>query len=448
MSKIQGGSPKLNIPEALQNTSTSTVQLEEVPSPLFTEEQVERDQFSTQSHNTLTPPAFEFTPYTQGSQRTSSMGAMGAFALGQLLEPQGAASPTLLQLKPTFRDPPSGPTRDIPPPQSSIAGVGVQSANARTFAVNHGDFPEAINTTTEIHFGKLSGEQFEALSEHFGGHSQVTYSPNREYQLVDFLPPTIQALVNKDLQLPEKETIPNSASWGEEEIPPLLPGGQDKSVSLNMNCHGTAWGAAMAYQMPEGQDHSNSQIPVFLACPVSMANTTYVHEGDDDGKFEKITTYQGNDFSQFELDKLKPGDMIQFFQENPRTGEESLLHTATYVGGGMFFEKPNTESATEEFPFRLAPLGDITSVYRRDFDDDLRTSVIRPQKPMKKPGEAFSSSVQGQAQALAQQEGKSLGVELISEWDTGMSGNILGEYIGAVKYVDIQLDPETGRGSL
>ncbi|MCA2960770.1 MAG: hypothetical protein IOD12_10990 [Silvanigrellales bacterium] len=100
--------------------------------------------------------------------------------------------------------------------------------------VQETDYPTR-NYTVQVKFGTLSEPNYSLLMDHYGGQKIVPFSATREYELVDFLPPKIQALVNRWF-FTTMEELPN--------MPPDWKGlglQQETAVSTAMNCWHTAY---------------------------------------------------------------------------------------------------------------------------------------------------------------------------------------------------------------
>ena len=98
----------------------------------------------------------------------------------------------------------------------------------------------AMHFSTRITFGPISQAQFDGLKKDFGGLSQVTYNPDKkEWNLMDFMPPLIQALDGHRF-VGLAEAMPQGSKLRE------FAEGQrtDPEVTLQQNCHATAYEVA------------------------------------------------------------------------------------------------------------------------------------------------------------------------------------------------------------
>ena len=94
----------------------------------------------------------------------------------------------------------------------------------------------------DFRFGHVTKEQFELLSRSYGGMGTDRFSEDREYSLVDFLPPRMQAVVNhgfKFMRLPLPESITSL-------LKPTREFEVRTKVSFETNC----WSTAYALSLP------------------------------------------------------------------------------------------------------------------------------------------------------------------------------------------------------
>jgi hypothetical protein len=318
----------------------------------------------------------------------------------------------LRSLRPAFRTPELDPgvPLDLPP----VAGVPYKEVSLRSFAGLKNDFlhKDAL-TTVDGKFGTLTPANFAKLHAEFGGRSEVPYDPTRNYTALDFLPPGVQALVNRDLELPQPVLLPGTAQLE------FAPFEEDKSVGLTLNCHSTAWNAMRAYQ-------GAASLEIFYGEMIAMdglvTNAPFTHLGS------------GKDSSAL---PLQPGDLVQFYDTGDFARYTMLLHSAVYVGGGLFFEKPNTEMDGEDSPPRLATWETMSAPVSSFCEGRFEVRAYRATQPLP-PGEtAFESSVESAVKAWAAELGEPLGLELCQEFEQSMGGGIRGEYVAGIVPVEL-----------
>lgn len=307
----------------------------------------------------------------------------------------------------------------------TIAGVPVQRAKVLEFQGLTGANP-LMTKTLDVRFGKVTASQFDALKAEFGGKSQVKFDANREYTAIDFLPPAVQALVNRDVDPGEPVTIKGTkrlnASLGNQ--------GGDIEINSSPNCHGTAWEAMRSFQGGNGTHVS------LLYGDAQLADGHYV----DPSKFSPLGTAEPGKAPPF-LDALKPGDVVAF-----RQGEYTLLHSAVYVGGGLFFEKPNTESDKyDESPYRLATYDQVLAPIQEFLGEAPTASALRPTGTLSSGIETFGSTDSAKLEAWAAKKGLTVGKPLVTELEVGFGGGIRGSHFNGVETMRVELGAD-GRG--
>ena len=320
-----------------------------------------------------------------------------------------------------------------------IAGVPVKATVEKFLGMQTMLGEEALKTL-DARFGKLSQSQFDAVHKEFGGRSQVKFDAAREYTAIDFLPPMLQALVNKDLEIPASIKLKGTKNIGEINMDP-----SDHSIDLTMNCHATAWEAARAFQ------GVSDKVSIFYG---EMITADALH---DDTKFKQLGVVENADRKRVLEMNLKPGDIVQFEEVADWQRMTMLVHTAVYVGGGMFFEKPNTEGpekpdpanyvTQEETPYRLCTLDMMCAPLDAAFEGKFKLELYRPTAPIDEAAKVWESSLEGDFKKYAEKKGTTLGIELVSMLEQGMGGNIRGEHASGL--VSIRLKQgDDGRGAL
>jgi len=251
---------------------------------------------------------------------------------------------------------------------AELAGVPVRSATVQRFegARNDALDPTALQTLT-VRFGPLSEAQFRGLHAAFGGRSEVPYAAHRTYDVVDFLPPVAQALVNVDLEPAAPLTIEGSSHWDDY----YRPAGADKSLLVTTNCHSTAYELMRAYQ---GADR---EVTLFFGAAPAIEQLT---SGPD---FEVVSEFDAPEAHALDPGALEPGDVVQFF------GANGLLHSTTHVGGGLFVDKPDTESEGYDAPCRLGTLEMVRRPVEVFEGGPARARVVRAREPLAPAKEVF-----------------------------------------------------------
>ncbi|MBI5494262.1 MAG: LysM peptidoglycan-binding domain-containing protein [Deltaproteobacteria bacterium] len=317
-----------------------------------------------------------------------------------------------------------------------IAGVPVTAVAQRFDGMKSSIGPDSLRTV-DVRLGTLTQAQFDAVKTSFGGLTSVTFDPARKYSAVDFLPPALQALCGKDLDLPTDVKLKGTKKIGEINMNPA-----DHTIGLTMNCHATAWEAARAFQ-----GANTDAVSIFYGEMVVMDGL--VEEGADFKHLGEVPAEKKEDLLKLDL---KPGDIVQFDEVSDWARMTMLLHSAVYVGNGLFFEKPNTEGAEkedaahyvhqDETPFRLVTLDMMTAPISQAVDGKYKMTAWRPLTAMKEPRDAFESALEGDFRKYAKGRGAALNLELVSMLEQGMAGNIRGEYASALVTVGLAQNPD------
>ncbi|MEW5740109.1 MAG: hypothetical protein AB1938_14355 [Myxococcota bacterium] len=311
----------------------------------------------------------------------------------------------------------------------TVAGVPVASATVVHFDGLTGK-KALMQQGVEVKFGKLSQAQFDALKAEFGGASKVPYDAKREYTAVDFLPPALQALVFKDLDTGKTVELKGTAKLRE-------PGEGDYTISLDPNCHGTAWEAMRAFQ---GQ--ATGAVSLHFG-DATTADGHYV----DEKRFTPLGSAKPGEAPAF-LSQLKPGDVVRFDRYQEGFGNMELLHSAVYVGGGLFFEKPDTEmDEYSETPYRLVTYEQVKAPIVEAMGEDVAPTALRPKVALEAGTTAFAFSDDGKLEGWAAKKGVTLGRPLVVELEMGMGGGVRGFHASAVDTRQLRIGSD-GRGVL
>lgn len=312
---------------------------------------------------------------------------------------------------------------------AAIAGVPVASARVVRFDGLKGTNP-LQQQSVQVRFGTLQPDQFQALQREFGGQSKVKYDPARDYQVADFLPPALQGLLHQDLDVGEPVLLK-----GTKRLRDLGEG--DYTIAVSPNCHGTAWEAARAYQ-----GHVRASVSLHYA-DGSAADARYA----DPKAFSPLGRAGPGEAPGF-LSSLRPGDVVAFNKPGPDGQDFDLLHSAVYAGGGLFFEKPDTEmDAYTETPYRLATWDQVVAPIQDFTGEAPAATARRPLGPLEPGLTAFAFDDSGKLEAWARKQGTSLGKPLVVELELGLGGGVRGYHASAVETFKVKVGPD-GRGVL
>lgn len=320
--------------------------------------------------------------------------------------------PFVPRFSPTVRTPLGAV--ELPP----IAGKQVQGTLEKFEGVRASIGDDALHTI-DARLGTLTRAEFDAVHAELGGRSGVAFDPAREYRVTDFLPPALQALCNQDFETPEPVTLKGTKKLNEE----YSPDPKDLVVNLTENCHAAAWEAVRAYQ------GSKDSVALFYGEMINMSDLTH-----DDKRFAKVGEVDAAHVDDLLKLDLKPGDIVQFHEVSDWARMTMLLHSATYVGGGLFFEKPNTEGPEkddpanyvrqDETPFRLINLDGMAAPIGAAVDGKFRIEVLRAKAPLEDPHQVFGSGLDEQLAKWAQKKGRPFGVQTVTEVEQGLGGGV------------------------
>ncbi len=341
--------------------------------------------------------------------------------------PARAKKPVLAGLDGTLSDAASRVRGKLTFP-ASVAGVAVKTANELQYSGLKGE-RDLMTRGADVQFGKLTQPKFDALKAEFGGRSQVRYDPNRSYGATDFLPPMLQSLVGKDLDTGSTIELPKTKAIAKE----MMMEGSNVTIASTPNCHGTAWEAARAYQ---GQSGAHVQLAYGDAL---TAGENYSRD------FQSLGLTQPGE--KLDTSKLQPGDVVSFSSSNGEGGEMELLHSAVYVGGGLFFEKPDTEiDDYGETPYRLVTLEQVKAPITEFNGSEPVMNTLRPKANLAPPAQAFAADAAA-LETLLQKRGETVGKPLVQEFYMGLGGGVKGMAFNAVVTKRLETDAQ-GRGVL
>lgn len=340
-------------------------------------------------------------------------------------------SAPLLDLRPAFRRFPL--VRERSAGIAALAGVPVRSARiARFDGAANSMLDASALTTLVLPVGAMSALRFGLLHEAFGSLSEVPHSANRRFDVLDFLPPAVQAVVGIDVELPSPEAVAGTGAWDPRRAP------EPMEVSLDVNCHGTTWALLGAYHSPS----SRGEYPLFFGDMLCMDNELH------SDRFELVESLDPEQVPLLSVLPLQPGDVVAFFEVSEFARATMLVHTAIHVGAGLFVEKPNTEAPGEDSPYRLATAGMVVEPLEAALiGSRLRAEVLRARVAPRPLTEVFASSYAVRLRGLANRARRPLGMDVVPQNEYGLGGGITSESICAVARLSITLGPD-GRGRL
>ena len=237
---------------------------------------------------------------------------------------------------------------------------------------------EVWQSRLSFDFGQLSQTDFNKLQTIYGRWSQqkslVTYHPQQSYQLIDFLPPLVQALnshrfvpeVTK-LKLTKKQNSHSldNAKQTEEKFLDLKP-------SLYLNC----WG--LTYEIWRAAKQANSKPTLFMAQSSLMLEQIQRNS-------VKVLSLEKSDQLPIPGVITQPGDLILIWHRS-KSGNIYLDHTAIAVADGVYFEKAGTG---ENVPIRLIDQATMLKIWSPEvFNYEIRR--LKNTGSLPQPRQVFS----------------------------------------------------------
>lgn len=247
------------------------------------------------------------------------------------------------------------------------------------------EIPHALdefNFTYSIEFPKLTQAQYELLMNHFGGTHKVPWSPDRRYDLLDFLPAKVQAFANRTL---DQDYLPSDIP--QEYGRPMRPPEEATESETGMNC----WDAAYEL-LREGWNAPvvNEGSGRFFHLGAPIVDSTMKNPKFFDPK--TTTALKANDLLKIEGGRAKRN-------RDRRVGDVLLIdtfanfgfgaaHAMVWIDDDFYFEKSDMGSTD---PFRLVFYEDgikfwLTALeIPKDSRKDIKGHFYRYDKPLPDP---------------------------------------------------------------
>lgn len=319
---------------------------------------------------------------------------------------------------------------------AAFAGVAAQVKKI-PLKIRNQELQEALreaggDSSYEISFGRIKEPQFAALKKYFRKQEPLDFDAQKNYELLDFLPAKMQALMNKRLE----DGIRHPKDLAAVD---LFFRNHDQAdgatVMSTINCWGTAW---------EMTRDSSVKTP-FVAF---MGSRRFAQKMMTDPKLSDAVKAEQAQF----------GDLILFFADPNQ--ERLLQHVAVYLGHGYYFER--TDSGPAMF-FRIAHLEDMKGRLRQAFAAlseegqpevkvrfELRRFLRQNQSTLSSPYQIFSLAnsrepgIGEYQEALPRSENPQ---KLTLFADDRMGSGDANELIDMVEF-RVRLSPVTGRGEI
>jgi hypothetical protein len=281
-----------------------------------------------------------------------------------------------------------------------------------------------------IKIGSVSPEQFIQLKALYGNLSQVPYEAQKNYNLIDFLPPVIQATVNHSFFSRNYNTDkldPRKLKTDEDRE--AFWGIMKNGVSFFTNCWNTT--------IETLRFLNTTNLP-----PQNLYTIRWP------GRWEADDMLKSDDFSaEVESQNAQFGDAMLISQISPAGEEFTMLqHSALVLGNNLVFEKTD---GSKDDPFRLSLRSDVVEKYNHIFEKELSIKFRRyggSKKPLPAdfPREEFTAK---QKRFLTQVNPFIPLDRLSAGCDSGMGGGC-DPMVTEFDQAEIVINPKTGRGEL
>lgn len=289
----------------------------------------------------------------------------------------------------------------------------------------------------EVKLGRLTLEQYNSMMALYGNHSRVAYDAEKEYELVDFLHPAMQATVN---QVFADKSYDTSKLWDfdlesmpEDDVTYLWPL-RKNGVGSFSNCWNTTT-QILRLQHPSA-DPNDMRYQIYWPGRWDI---------NDELKSDELS-------SAVPAEQAQAGDALLVSDAGEQASMVSegglIQHTAIVISESLVFEK--TDSSASD-PYRISFRKDVLTKYQRIFETGLRVDYRRyNQAGQKTFGPAAAYNLKSFLSAKAFSLLKKLVPEivelnLVSGCETGLGGgcDVMTSELHNFKVIT---NPKTGRG--
>ncbi|MFZ2956210.1 MAG: hypothetical protein WA705_04915 [Candidatus Ozemobacteraceae bacterium] len=263
----------------------------------------------------------------------------------------------------------------------------------------------------EIRFSPMTKVQFDGLTKAYGGSGFVPFSEKARYELSDFQPPVVQALIGFRFPPIIEEGYKSLKDTAEEF-------NLDSTICTQSNCYSTVWEVVRAKPFKTPKDKG-----VFCL----FWEGEYVFN-------ETICKAQYG--TVIATDSLRAGDVVMFFD---RTNDEyrSLMHAAVFVDKGLYFEKTDSDG---DVAWRFVYYSDMASKLKElTQSGNLEVEFRRFNGTFPHPAKAFS------VMPSTKDMPKKYWGKLIMADQPGLGGRSRPAPY-RIEEVEIIIDPQLGRG--
>lgn len=277
-----------------------------------------------------------------------------------------------------------------------------------------------------ISFGKLTQSQFNELHRYMGGESKVTFDKDRFYEMIDFLSPLQQALINKTFH--SYSLVP---SWGgdREFKNEGTKWNLKNGVEVFSNCWNTAWEVTRC-NYPNNQDEN-----YYLYWPGRWEADSVLKNQENSVLVEEAHIQNGDMLIVSAGGSMAPGAMIQ--------------HAALFVTPDILFEKSN---GSKDDSFRLSFAKDVIQKYKKIFAENFDLEIRRFNQPGQKQLAVPNLKDDDVDHEIVKEIREIPGMEkhpgpLHFGAEVGLGGGNSSAITGILIF-QVKIDPKTGRGVL
>jgi hypothetical protein len=216
-----------------------------------------------------------------------------------------------------------------------------------------------------IRLGRLTKKQFDRVRALYGGYPGIAYERDREYRLKDFMPPVVQALLNKTFRPVKYDLSFLESSSYQRKIKRLRKKSPDKRDSRLIE--GLLWNG-----LSTETNCWNASVEVLNA--IKAGSTTYRVFTPARWEIDFELKHAGQGRRVREEADIEPWDLLLISTKSPYTGQVILQHTALLLNRNLVFEKVDSPA---EYPYRLSMKRDVLKKYRRALVETFRSEYRR-----------------------------------------------------------------------
>ncbi len=274
-----------------------------------------------------------------------------------------------------------------------------------------------------VQLGKVSQAQFDSLNAFYGSPSQVAYETSRKYDLSDFLPPSIQAVINQSFS-PIFHITDGLYSQKYEYLLDTDSGMdlwalRKNGLSTVTNCWNTTF--------------ENLNAILFKKQTYRLTVPSRWTANDE---VDIVSTVIADDDVQL-------WDML-VIREKSLVAEDTsmLMHTAIFLNKNVVFEKTDS---SENDPYRMSLVKDVLAKYKEIFGDQLVVEYRRVVQPFLEKEYYVQDPI---ILELIKQQDATVNTDFIAAGcETGLGGGC-DMFLTAVVPASIIIHKKTGRGIL